>query len=416
MIIRWKFTAAALIALQITSSIYGRDLNSAEPKSRMEQIAEQQKEKARNLVPAKPDKLERELLKYVGDNPLHKYIGGIPGLHLRFGGLPKGAGLGLGPEYFRPDLASGQMSFRASAVGSDKLWYGVETELRFPHLARRYLDLRFRGHRLNATAIDYFGPGPGSEFQEEECAQYQRVETGLDVFLGFKPTRRYLNMGFSLGHLWLEIDPGDSPESTCSEEQLFPGGEPGMDTKTNYLRFGPFLEIDSRDKPEDPHSGTHFLVKFNYYMDRKHNQYSFQQIETSMEQYWPFFNKKRVIALRIHSVLGYAEAGGEIPFYMQPTLGGSSDLRGFERYRFIDNNIFLLSAEYRWEVFTILDAALFVDAGKVFHRDGDFNLQDLESDVGFGFRFKTREAVVFRVDTAFSHEGFGLWYSFDHVF
>jgi outer membrane protein assembly factor BamA len=115
-------------------------------------------------------------------------------------------------------------------------------------------------------------------------------------------------------------------------------------------------------------------------------------------------------------VLGYPETGNEIPFYMQPTLGGSSDLRGYRRYRFYDNNLFLLSAEYRWEVFTLMDAAVFMDAGKVFHRDGDFNLENLESDAGFGFRFKTRKAVVFRVDTAFSHEGFGLWITFDHVF
>jgi hypothetical protein len=52
----------------------------------------------------------------------------------------------------------------------------------------------------------------------------------------------------------------------------------------------------------------------------------------------------------------------------------------------------------------------------VFSRDGDFNLKNLESNAGFGFRFKTRRAVVFRVDTAFSHEGYGLWITFDHIF
>jgi len=102
--------------------------------------------------------------------------------------------------------------------------------------------------------------------------------------------------------------------------------------------------------------------------------------------------------------------------YMQPTLGGASDLRGYRHDRFYDDNIFLLNAEYRWEVFALMDAVFFADAGKVFHRDGDFNLKKCESDVGFGVRFKTRRALVFRVDTAFSHEGFGLWFVFDHAF
>ena len=115
-------------------------------------------------------------------------------------------------------------------------------------------------------------------------------------------------------------------------------------------------------------------------------------------------------------MLSYPFSGNRLPFYMQPTLGGTSDLRGYQRYRFYDNNSFVMNAEYRWEIFTLLDAAVFADAGKVFHRDGDFGLEHLESDAGFGFRFKTRHNVAFRIDTAFSHEGYGLWLTFDHIF
>ncbi len=414
MIRHWKLAAPILIALQIASSVHAQKLDSAEPESRIEWIVEQQEKKAQHLQPAQPDKFEQVLLKYVGENPLNKYLGRIPGLHLRFGGLPTGAGLGLGPEYFRPDLARGQVYFRASAVGSEKLWYRFETELRFPHLARRYLDLRFHGHRLDANSVDYYGTGP--ESRKADRAQYRREENALDVSLAFRPMRRYFNIGVSSSYLWINVGPGKSSNFISTEKQFPPSVAPGIDKQTDYLRIGPFLEVDSRDKPKDPHSGTHFLVKFNYYIDQKHNQYSFRQIESSMEQYLPFFNKKRVVALRVHSVLSYPDAGDEVPFYMQPTLGGTSDLRGYRRYRFYDNNLFLVSAEYRWEVFTIMDAAVFLDAGKVFRRDEDFNLKNLESDAGFGFRFKTRRAVVFRIDTAFSHEGYGGWVTFDHIF
>ena len=157
-------------------------------------------------------------------------------------------------------------------------------------------------------------------------------------------------------------------------------------------------------------------MKLDQFSDRNYDQYSFRRIDASMEQYLSFFNQKRVIALHARSVLSYPLAGNAVPFYMQPTLGGVSDLRGYRNYRFYDNNIFSINSEYRWEIFTVLDAAVFGDAGKVFHRDGDFNLKSLESDVGFGFRFKSREAVVLRIDTAFSHEGFGLWFAFDQVF
>jgi outer membrane protein assembly factor BamA len=350
----------------------------------------------------------------VGDDPMNKYMGGIPGLHLRFGGMPSGSGFGLGPEYYRPDLAKGTVSFRASTVGSQKLWYQIETELRFPHLARRYLDLRLQGHRLDANSVDYYGPGPDS--QKSGRTNYRLEENAFDVSLAIRPTRRYLSVGFSAGYLWLNVGPGQSSDYNSTEKQYTDLQAPGIDRQTNYLRAGPFVEVDSLDRPKDPHEGTHFLVQFSQFSDRKHDSYSFRQIDGSIEQYFPFFNKKRVIALRARSVLSYADSGHTVPFYMQPTLGGPSDLRGYRRYRYYDNNVILANAEYRWEVFTAMDAALFADAGKVFHKDGNFDLKGLERDAGFGFRFKTREAVVFRVDTAFSHEGFGLWFAFDHVF
>ena len=38
---------------------------------------------------------------------------------------------------------------------------------------------------------------------------------------------------------------------------------------------------------------------------------------------------------------------------------------GFRRFRFRDRNLLLLQAEYRWEIFTAVDGAIFYDAGKV---------------------------------------------------
>ena len=105
-----------------------------------------------------------------------------------------------------------------------------------------------------------------------------------------------------------------------------------------------------------------------------------------------------------------------MPFYLQPVLGDSHDLRGYARFRFRDNNSVALSGEYRWEVMPGFDMALFVDAGRVFAKPGDLSLNNLRYTGGFGFRFKTRDAVVMRVDTGFSREGFTLWFKFSDVY
>jgi hypothetical protein len=101
---------------------------------------------------------------------------------------------------------------------------------------------------------------------------------------------------------------------------------------------------------------------------------------------------------------------------MQPVLGEAADFRGYRPYRYRDNNLLLFNAEYRWEVSTGFDVALFGDSGRVFEKARQINLSHLKNSAGFGFRFKNRETVVMRVDTGFSREGWQLWLRLGNVF
>ena len=55
----------------------------------------------------------------------------------------------------------------------------------------------------------------------------------------------------------------------------------------------------------------------------------------------------------------------QIPFFMLPSVGGGSSLRGFSSWRFRDRNSLVLQAEWRIMVNRFLDMAFFYDAGKV---------------------------------------------------
>ena len=72
-----------------------------------------------------------------------------------------------------------------------------------------------------------------------------------------------------------------------------------------------------------------------------------------------------MIALRAAGTFSYVRKGNVVPFYMQPTIGGPSDVRGLPRFRYYGNNSIVGNAEYRWEVAPALDMALFADAGRV---------------------------------------------------
>src|SRR5206468_4808185 len=115
--------------------------------------------------------------------------------------------------------------------------------------------------------------------------------------------------------------------------------------------------------------------------------FSFNRFSAVSEQYIPFLNRKRVLAFREKMDLSFHSDNEVVPFYLQTTLGGSTDLRGFRRYRFYDENSLSFNAEYRWEIYTGLQAALFADAGKVFNKPGQISLTGMQTDAGFGLMF-----------------------------
>ena len=100
-----------------------------------------------------------------------------------------------------------------------------------------------------------------------------------------------------------------------------------------------------------------------------------------------------------------------------PSLGGNDTLRGFRAYRFRGPHAILLQGEYRFEIWSALDAALFYDTGKVAIRRSDLDFNSLERDYGFGFRFNTDNGIVLRVDAAFgSRDGKHLHIVFGGIF
>ena len=145
-------------------------------------------------------------------------------------------------------------------------------------------------------------------------------------------------------------------------------------------------------------TGGLLSAAFTYYDDRDLGRHDFRKVELEAQQYLGFFNKRRVIALRARTELNFTNGDQTVPFYLKPWIGGPRELRGFRNYRFYDDNVLVLNAEYRWEAFSGLDMALFFDAGQVAAKKEDFALDRMETAAGFGFRFNIRNATFLRLD------------------
>jgi len=369
--------------------------------------------KAQTLQPDTPSKFERNLV-YIRDKKvLERITAGVAGFRVKLGGLVSGSGFALGPEYLRRDLAGGRLVLRSAAQASFKGYQKYDFQFSVPGFARNraFLDL-YAVHR-NYPGINYYGPGPDSG--KGSRSNFRLEDTEYTGTVGLKPFSR-LRLGVSLGYLQVNVGPGTDSRYISAEKIFTPAVTPGIDQQTDFLRPGGFIQFDYRDNPGGPRSGGNYIVQYNHYYDQTLALHDFGRLDLEVQQYIPFFNKRRVIALRAKSALTFEKHDQQVPFYLQPVLGGSDDLRGFRPFRFYDDNLIVVNAEYRWEVFSGLDMALFGDAGKVFARQSQWNFRDLEGSVGVGLRFNVRNNVFLRLDVGFSHEGFQVWLKFNPIF
>ncbi len=381
--------------------------------SRSSEIEKVRRDKASHLAPDEPSKTEGALVRFKEGRVLERLTGGVSGFRVKFGGLVPGGGFALGPEFVRQDLANGNVLFRVAAQGSIKSYERADLNVGSPRWAKKRMFFDFFPVYHNYPGINYYGPGPHS--RKSSRSDYRLEDTSIDAATGIRLIPSF-KIGVSGGYLFLNVGPGTDRRFVSTEKVFSPTEAPGIDRQSDFLRYGAFLHFDYLDHPESPRRGGNYILRYDLYSDRTLNLHDFRRLTFDLQQYVPFFNERRVIALRGMSILTYTRSGQTVPFYLQPALGGSEDLRGFRAFRFYDNNAMLVSGEYRWEVFAGLDMALFADGGKVFPRRSQLNLHDLEGSGGFGLRFNVHNNVFLRIDVGFGREGPQVWVKFNNIY
>jgi outer membrane protein assembly factor BamA len=385
----------------------------AQQDTRAAEIEKAREAKAQALKEESVSKTESRLLRFKDEKYLERFAAGFNGWRPKIGGMATGGGFALGPEYSRNDFFDGHLQFRASAQASTQRYIKFETELIAPYVLKDKGYLSFHNVHQNYGRIAYYGPGPDSE--KTGRSNYRLENTSTELTGALRPYR-HIKVGATVGYLWVNVGPGADSRFISADKQYSPLQSPGIDHQTNFQRNGVFIQHDTRDNPFGPKMGGNYLFQYTWFDDRKLNQFNFRRMDAEIQQFIPFFNRTRVFGFRAKTVLTEGDREQSTPFYFMPTVGGSDDLRGYRPFRFSDRNSLVLNGEYRWQVFDGLDAAVFVDAGKVFHRRGQLNFSNLESSVGFGLRFNVRNSTFLRTDVGFSHEGFQVWIKFSDIF
>jgi outer membrane protein assembly factor BamA len=191
---------------------------------------------------------------------------------------------------------------------------------------------------------------------------------------------------------------------------------PGIRIQPSFLHGDVSVAADWRDHPGHPTSGGLYRVTAASYSDRDAGTFSFRRYEAEASQFVPLFAKRWILALHAWEVFSDTSSGHLVPFYLMPSLGGQNTLRGYYDYRFHDNDMQSFNAESRWALFTHVDAAAFVDAGKVTPRAGDLDFKHLKTSYGAGLRVHNATTTLARLDIGHSTEGWRVFFKISDPF
>jgi hypothetical protein len=384
-----------LIAAAFASAAFAQ-----EPATRAEELRREREEKSKQLEPPEPAGAERVLLELERRRLFERLLNPAEGLYPKLGNITAGSGFSIGPGYRRPGLLGGNADFSGFAAASLQKYWMLEARLRLPRLLNGLALVDVHGQRYDFPEEPFFGLGPDSQRENEVTYGYRNAVVGGTA--AFTPTR-WLAVSGTGDYMMPRVSAYDRPDNIGG--RFLDRVAPGLIEQPDFFRTELSADVNFRQPRGNPRDGGRYFLAYQRYQDLERGRFSFQRLEADVQQYLPFLNERRLFALRGMASISDADAGARVPFYLQRTLGGPDDLRGFRRFRFRDENAILLQAEYRWEIFTAVDGAIFYDAGKVASRVEDLNLRDLERDYGIGFRFGTQNGVFLRVEGAFGSSG-----------
>jgi hypothetical protein len=407
--------AMLLVAGGIASSLNalaqdGEAINGSTP--RAQAIVNAELEKAKELQPQEPPRGERKF-DHIQKDILDR-IFNTNGPALKFGGIPTGGGFSLGPQYTRQDLFADHLTWNTYVAGSTRKWYGGASSFDFHDLANGHLELKADGGYQNSASVWYFGEGPDSS-KSDKTDFDREFTTAHFAALGHFFDQK-LTVGYAVGGLLVHVGPGDLSSTTPTQQLFTEANTPGLVQQANFITGTTTVQLDFSHLGFSNPEGLQLEANDSQFFDRSGLAANFHLLETQAIYYLPLTNGLRTFVFRVRNETAFAENNQTVPFYLQPTLGGPDDLRGYDRYRFYADGNSVATAEYRWSISQVLEMAVFGDGGNVYQRPGLIGFRDLRGDGGIGFRIKNKQASVMRFDVGFSPEGVRVWFVFNDIF
>jgi outer membrane protein assembly factor BamA len=363
--------------------------------TRAEVIRQEQAERQQQLTPPQPNGVER-FLDRLEDWGL---ITGSPrGFYPWFGSVYSGGGFAAGIGARKPFGDDGALNvFGGYSIAT---FARAQADLALPTFARNHARITLSGRYIDAPDVRYFGVGHTS--RKEERTRFGYTPTTGGVRLDFEAGKK---LTFGAGVEYQDISTSAGRTAPSIEQLFTPVNTPGLELSSfTYINSSARAAFDWRRPLGYSGRGGLLRAQFDDFRERENDQYSFQSLEGEVLQLIPILRANWVIALRGLATITDVTDTGNVPYFLLPSIGGGTTVRGYPDFRFRDRNRLVMNAELRWTPARFLDMAVFYDTGKVAARRRDLDFEELKESYGIGMRVVGLQGYAFRIEAARSRE------------
>ena len=266
---------------------------------------------------------------------------------------------------------------------------------------------------VSLKKIYYYGLGPNTLKTAQSVFGMQQTITGMNAIIPIVPKLSLSLLGEMNGRV-VNINPNHSESAPSIETVYTEATAPGLTRQPSYLQFGEGLrfnptlfndhwQVDYLANLQEflgSHSSFHrFTEDFSWTFPIYRNGGSYgpkaingpDECAVAVGAKCPSITTNRTgsIGVRIIEIQTIPSSGSTVPFYFQPTLGGS-DINGntllgsYDDYRFRAPNALLLRESLEHSIWGPLGFMFSADQGKVAFRRGDINFTHLAHSFSVG--------------------------------
>jgi hypothetical protein len=355
------------------------------------EIEAAQREKAARLAPHKPHWAEDLLLtvqKTIVEEPA--------GLYPYFGSVYSGGGFTLGAGIRR--YSGDRTHLGVAGLYSAKNYKLIEATVVSPGHWSGRADFRAVAGWRDATQVAYHGVGIDSPEDLDIAYRMQQAYSGGTATV--RPQPRVVLSGQATLEDYTIKDPSGDDRPVPHIVSFAPGA--GINPL--YLHTMISAAFDWRPAADYARRGGLYQLSRHHYDDRD-GTFSFDRLDAEIVQHVPILRENWVVSLRgrLETTLGDDD---QVPYFLMPSLGSGSTLRGYSSWRFRDRHAALVNAEWRWIISRMaMDMAVFFDAGTVAPTFDALALRSFVSNYGVGVRFHGPVSTPLRVELARGNEG-----------